>query len=411
MRSDCHYCRESTDFATHHKVSFSDRIAHFTWANFTCTQSTGGIAILLSESPRQFHGLQTAGVAMFILNMALFVLLSSAMTARLILHPRMFRRSLANAPETFYISTFWVSIETCIICMQRFGVARTGPWLIIALRVLFWIYAGVTLMFSTVTWIVLTAKSPIKSKQLHPAIFLMIINTMLTGTIASAIISSQPPVYRMPMIVAAVTYQGLGWIVTMLLLATHLSTMLEKGLGPPSQRFGLFMPVASPGFAMVSLIGCSRFIPEGYGYFARHPAAVEILRVVALWVSIFLWLVAFWIFALALVAVVPVLLPFRNGRFEPQIQFNLSWWGLIFPNVGLALATGYIGTELGSSAVEWVAVVMTAVLFAVWLMNIVLYVKAIATGQIMWPGRDEDFMKSRDFKARSQRPKCTSNWI
>lgn len=33
---------------------------------------------------------------------------------------------------------------------------------------------------------------------------------------------------------------------------------------------------------------------------------------------------------------------------------------------------------------------MTVLLFAIWLMDLVLHVKAVATGQIMWPGKDED---------------------
>ncbi|KAJ2998556.1 hypothetical protein NUW58_g276 [Xylaria curta] len=376
------------------KLGLRDRIAHFTWANFTCTQSTGGMSILLSETPHQFHGLQTVGAVIFILNVALFVLFCAAMAARFILHPHMFKRSFTNPPEPFYISTFWVSIETIIICIQRFGVPHTGPWLIVAVRVLFWIYAAVTLIFSTVMWIILATKSQIKAIELHPVIFLLIVNTMLTGTIASVLIPSQPPVHRMSMIVAAVAYQGLGWTVTTMLLAWHLASVLERGLGSPSQRFGMFMPVAAPSYAIVCLIGCSRHLPADYGYFAQHPLAVEILQVVALWASIFLWLVTFWLFALVLVATIPVMLPFRNHRFEPQMHFTLAWWGLVFPNIGFALATAYIGTELGSPAIHWVATIMTILLFAVWLMNLMLHVKAVATGQIMWPGRDEDVIKS-----------------
>jgi tellurite resistance protein TehA-like permease len=66
----------------------------------------------------------------------------------------------------------------------------------------------------------------------------------------------------------------------------------------------------------------------------------------------------------------------------------------MFPVVGFVSATGYIGAELQSPVIEWVATIMTILLFATWLMCPVLHAKALITGQIMWPGRDEDVSKS-----------------
>jgi hypothetical protein len=145
--------------------------------------------------------------------------------------------------------------------------------------------------FSTVIWVIVTAKSHLKAIQLHPAIFLLTFNTMLTGTIASGIVEAQPPAHQMSVIVAAVVYQGLGWVVSMLLLGWHVASLLELGLGSQNERLGLFLPVASSGYTLVCLIGCSRHLPRRYGYFARHPTAVEILQVLALWSLIYLWLV------------------------------------------------------------------------------------------------------------------------
>jgi hypothetical protein len=38
------------------KVGIRDRMKHFTWAWFTSTMSTGGLAIALAETPRRFDG-------------------------------------------------------------------------------------------------------------------------------------------------------------------------------------------------------------------------------------------------------------------------------------------------------------------------------------------------------------------
>ncbi|KAI1807809.1 voltage-dependent anion channel [Daldinia bambusicola] len=374
------------------KVGLRERIAHFTWANFACTQSTGGIAILLSMNPHQFHGLQTAGVVVFILNLVLFLIFCGAILARFSLHPHMLKRSLTNPPEYFFIGSFWLSIATTIICMQRFGAPHTGPWLPVAVRVLFWMYAAATLVYATVIWVVAAAKSSIDMTRINPAVFLMVFNTMLTGTIAASIAEAQPPEQRLPIIVAGVAYQGLGWIVSLALLPWFVAGLLQNGLGAPSLRPGLFMPVGSSGYTVVSLIGCARAVPRGYEFFARYPIAADVLQVLATWTGVFLWLFTFWLFALALLANLPLVPPDRR-HLRPRMSFSPSWWGMIFPNVGFAIATILVGEELQSNAVMWVATIMTILLFAAWLMNLALHAKALVTGQIMWPGKDEDVLK------------------
>ncbi|KAI1139620.1 voltage-dependent anion channel [Hypoxylon sp. FL0543] len=374
------------------KVGFRDRIAHFTWANFTCTQSTGGIAILLSMTPHQFHGLQTAGAVVFIINIVIFLIFCTMMLSRFVLHPHTLKRSFTNPPEPFFFGSFLLSIATGIICMERFGVPHTGDWLVVVIRILFWIYAAVALIYTSVTWVVAAAQSSINPLKINPAVFLMIFNTMLTGTIAASIAQSQPPAQRLPILVAGIAYQGLGWILSMILLPWFIGSVLSNGLGSPSQRPGLFMPVGSSGYTVVSLIGCARYVPRGYGFFARFPTAADVVHIVAVWVGIFLWLFAFWLFAVALVANIPAMVPVR--RWRPRMAFCLSWWAIIFPNVGFTIATIMIGEELQSNAILWVATVMTILLFAAWLMDLGLHVKAVATGQIMWPGKDEDGAKS-----------------
>lgn len=356
----------------------------FTWANFTCTQSTGGVAILLSETPHRFRGLQTAGVVVFILNLVMFVILTTAMVCRFVQRPSNLRRSVTRPPEAYFTGSLWLSMATIIICLQRFGVPHVGPWAIDAVRVLFWIYAAITLVYNITIFVVMFVVRPLEPGSLSPPMFLMIYNAMLTGTVASSIASAQHPSQRMAIIVAGVAFQGLGWILCSLFLPLFVANMFINGLGPASQRPGLFISVGSSGYTIVALIGCANAIPDEYGYFAKHPTASETLKIMALWVGLFLWLFTFWLFAIALVAHLPIIVSKRDtNESYSHMNFTLPWWAIIFPNVGFTIATIYIGKELESDAIAWVSTAMTVLVFVAWLMDLFLYMKSIFQKRIM----------------------------
>lgn len=90
--------------------------------------------------------------------------------------------------------------------------------------------------------------------------------------------------------------------------------------------------------------------------------------------GIFLWLLVFWFFGLATLAII------YGYR---KLTFSLTWWAFIFPNAGFTLATIQIGNILGSNAILWATSVMTAVLCIGWLLLIVLHVKVLWKGQLL----------------------------
>ena len=87
-------------------------------------------------------------------------------------------------------------------------------------------------------------------------------------------------------------------------------------------------------------------------------AAAPIIKVVAIIAGTFLWLLCFWFFALSTVAVVH-----GSRKMTP----NLTWWGFIFPNAGLTMATIQLGKAYDSPGIKYLASVMTAILFLGWI--------------------------------------------
>ena len=204
---------------------------------------------------------------------------------------------------------------------------------------------------------------------------------MLSGTLASTIAPSQPTSHRMTILVAGISFQGLGWMLSLIMDALYVHRLLQFGLPDPNLRPGMFIAVGPPSFTGLALIGMSNALPANYSFFATHSLAIEILQTLALFTGIFLWSLAFWFFCIALVSV------FAGLR---KMNFHLVWWAFVFPNVGFTIATIRIGEGLRSQAILWVGSVMTIFLVAIWLFVLAMHARAVLTKQILMPGKDED---------------------
>jgi C4-dicarboxylate transporter/malic acid transport protein len=363
-------------------ASLRERVAHFTWTWFTLTMSTGGISNLLNAQPHTFTGLRTIGKIIFIIFIVMLIFNFTMITLRFILNPGALASSLTHPTESLFFPCMWLSLAVLLLNVQAFGVPSSGPWLITTLRILFWTYLACTLVVAIGHYHALfTAGKHVSIHSMTPSWVLPIFPVMLSGSIASSISSSQPYEERLPIVVAGVSCQGLGFLISLIMMALYLGRLMVDGLPAPNLRPGMFMAVGPPSFTALALIGMSNSIPQGYGYFAKHPMAMDVLQPLALVSSIFLWLFSFFFFGIALAACLQGI---------QEAYWSLVCWAVVFPNTGFAIATINIGNELDSEGIKWVGSIMTILLVAVWLCNLAMQVRAIYNKTMLWPGKDED---------------------
>lgn len=168
------------------------------------------------------------------------------------------------------------------------------------------------------------------------------IPTMLSGTFASLIASSQPLHYRMPIIVAGVCLKGLGWVVSFMIYSIYIYRLMQHGLPAPDRRPGGFIAVGPPASTALALIGLSQALPEDSVYFIQRAGMTNFLRTLAEFTGIFLWGLSAWFFCITLLS---ILIGVK------QMSFRLNWWASVFPNVGFTIATIRIGEALQSEAI------------------------------------------------------------
>lgn len=205
-----------------------------------------------------------------------------------------------------------------------------SPWLLDTVYILYWIYAAISLFNAIVHYWILIACSAVRPIPYSPAVFLPGYSAMLTGTVASLVAGSQNPVRAGKVVLSGVAWQGFGWCISFISIVAYVRNILDHGLPARKVRPGMFIPVGACAYTIVALIGLAEGVPDvgAEGFFARYSGAGEVLRVTTVFAGLFLYVFAFWLFALAVVANVQAVLE------EGAMDFSLSWWAYIFPNVG-----------------------------------------------------------------------------
>lgn len=376
-------------------ISMRQRLRHFTFAWYTVTMSTGGIALALGLTPHRFRGLDTIGLIVFLFDLVCFLAISGCLLLRFALYKNTFRRTLTRPREALFVSTFLLSIATLLCNAQKYGVlflrTEAQDGLAVFLRVMFWLYVAVTFLMSVIQYHLLFSVKEQRRLTVHsmtPAWILPIFPIMLAGTIAAFDSPTQTPARALSIISAGLAAQGLGMLVSVFMYATYLSRLMVYGL--PAQRPGMFIAVGPPSFTCAALVSMANDVPRIFagtqvqvldGGLISPAVLADGVRLASLYCSLFLWGLSFWFFASALLAVVAGM---------PDRKFHLSWWSFVFPNVGFCISTIRVGDAMGSAGLLWFSTVLTIVLVIVWLFVAWRCVWAVVRREIVWPGHDED---------------------
>ncbi|KAG9245271.1 voltage-dependent anion channel [Calycina marina] len=370
-------------------LPFQERIHHFTWAWFSTSMSAGGLALLLAHTPHRFPGLTEIATSLFVLSLVLFSTFCVCIATRFILFRGTFRASVLHHTESLFFPTFWISIANITSNIAEYGAPKSGPWVDDVLRIVFWTYVGSTFLVAVGQYFFLFTGKPLTLQSFTPGWTLPIFPVMLSGTLAGAIAPTQATHQALPILLAGLTFQGLGLMIAVFFYSIYLGRLMSNGLPAPNKRPGMFIAVGPPSFTALALLSMSEALasltpPPTINHFTADPLLLPaIIRAIALVAAIFLWATALWFFSISLVSVI-------GGFYTGGMRFHLTWWAMTFPNIGFTIATISIGKTLGSEGILWVSSGMTIVIVATWLFIAFSQVRGVWQKDILWPGKDED---------------------
>ncbi|KAE8330184.1 voltage-dependent anion channel-domain-containing protein [Aspergillus sergii] len=336
------------------KISLRERLCQVTWGWYSMSMATGGIAVLLYNTPHQFTGLETIGKIVYIFNLVLFLSISLCLSFRFLTNSSALKESFQHSNETHFVGTCLLAFATIIIGAESYGTSACGPWLQVALRIVFWIYVAISIIEAIFhNWYLY-----------HHSMA-----TMLSGTIASVLASKQPQKHALPIIIGGTTLQGFGFLMSLFIYGEYFYRLNKSGLPKPSERPEMFIAVGPWSFTALALIGMANAAVEKFP--ARYIISYadssssetvtvttgDIALVIAALAGIFLWAIAFFCLCIAIASVLALCKLFGGGGAPGM---SLPYWSMVFPNTGFVIAT----IRIGQVAIWLIASVAT--IWAVW---------------------------------------------
>jgi tellurite resistance protein TehA-like permease len=290
-------------------MPFGERIRHFTWANYTLTMATGGIATLIAVQPHAFPGLITIGAVFYILNLILFTIISGTMILRFTKFPGTFKASISHEREGLFLGPAFLSVATIITGTQKYVIQAyemdhpNRAWAVTSMSVAFWIYTFSAFCLASFQYSFLFCSHTYKLTSWMPSWLLPIFPVMLAGTIASTIAADQPVATRLPIIVAGIGCQGLGFTVAILMYAHYIGRLMQVGYPGREHRGAMYIAVGPPSFTCLAMLGMANALPDDLDIQGDGFLDAKMIRTLALVAALFLWVLAMWFFMIALIAV------------------------------------------------------------------------------------------------------------
>ncbi|RDH30285.1 voltage-dependent anion channel [Aspergillus welwitschiae] len=376
----------STQDRIMHSMTFVDRICRVSWGWFSVSMSTGSIGTLLYNTPHKFSGLMAIGKIFFILDIVTYLAIWTSLITRFSRNQHAFRNTFNDPEEAYLIPTAALGFATILFGIECYGVPACGDWLKYAQLVLFWVYTAVAISLAVgLNWhlyrIRMASRQPFWLVRLLPSF-----PAMLGGTTASLLAGAQPSHFAIPILIAGTCLQGFGFLISLFILGEYFYGLHHHGLPPMRRRPQMFIAIGPPAFTAVALMGMAEIatekFPAHYIPLATHVNTAEVLLIVAIFLSIFMWIFSFFLWMLGWLSIFAA---------YHEWKFDITWWATVFPNTGFALATIKIGDLVDSKPIKWVGSAATIIQVTLWLGCFCLHIWAYFTRRTLWPGMDEGF--------------------
>ncbi|OJD10360.1 hypothetical protein ACJ73_09826 [Blastomyces percursus] len=386
------------DVASLLELPWKERIRHFTWAFFTLTMATGGLANVLYFIPYRFPGLDKIGIVIMLINIVLYFCIWGLLLTRFYHYPYTFKASFMHPTESLFVPAAIVSFGTILINISQYGPPRTGEWLDTTTWILFWFNATLAVMFSAGIYLTIWSTQTFTIAQMTPIWIFPAYPMLIIGSHAAVLSSTLCQRRALHIIVGGTTIQGVGFLVSLTVYSAFIYRLMTQKLPKENLRPGMFVSVGPSAFTVAGLVGMASNADRAFPphFMGNGPLAAMVIRFVANFAALWLWGLAIFFFIIATFG-------HWSAVSRGRMIFSMTWYSFVFPNTALVTATFAIGKAFECPEIEIAGCVMTILLLMTYCFVTAMMFRAVVLRHILWPRKGED-KDEGGFKIREIQP-------
>ncbi|OIW34242.1 hypothetical protein CONLIGDRAFT_566654 [Coniochaeta ligniaria NRRL 30616] len=363
-------------------------VINFTPSWFSVNMGTGIASILLHNLPYNATWLYWISVAIFCLNVAIFLLFLAISVARYTLFPGLWTAMVNHPVQSLFLGTFPMGLATIINMIVFVCVPVWGNWAAYLAWALWWVDVVCALATNLYLPFVIIMKHEAKLATMTAAWLLPIVATIVAAA-TGAIVANVLPDDQHAIWTVTVGYilWGCGVPLAMFIMVIYFQRLTMYHLPPREVIVSVFLPLGPLGqgaFAVMQLGQDSLKLFERNNYIPAAPAAGQILYMGGVMLALIMWGFGLvWLFfALASIS-------------RTKFPFNLGWWGFTFPLGVYSVATTTLAKELPSLFFKGLGTALSLIVVLLWVVVGLSTVRYTLSGKLLYAPCIEDWDAKR----------------
>ncbi|KAK6530470.1 Plasma membrane sulfite pump involved in sulfite metabolism [Orbilia ellipsospora] len=372
-------------------------ILHFTPSWFAIIMGTGIVSILLYDLPYNARWIQYIAIAMFCLNIVLFLSFFIISLLRYIMFPGLWGFMIQHPVQSLFIGTFPMGLCT-IINMIVLVCVSWGEGMLTFAWALWWIDVAISCACCMYMPFVIMHIHDAKLSSMTAAWLLPIVSTIVaaaSGALVAGALTQNYPNHALWTLITSYVLWGCGVPLAMVVLVMYFQRLALHHLPTPEVIVSVFLPLGPLGSGAFGIMKLGEVANILLPITNSLPAVNNGMAGGILYVLGFVTALVMWGFAL-------VWLFFAVASItRTRFPFNMGFWGFVFPGGVFVLATNQIAKELPSIFFKVLTMIFTMTIVLLWIFVSVRTVEKTLTGKLIYSPCVQQYQKSRVTKTKT----------